>query len=148
MSIGYRALPETIKHPKFAETLSEDIFNSYTNKKKLQDALPLLENYLGTEVWYSEDALYKGYILRIKLKDEPDIFVKSICTFTPSFGMDSIDGSFAEDIEEYLISKKYNVSFSRLEIFNNKEEVAIMDYLKARGFEGLPKKRWWRFWDR
>ncbi len=49
-------------------------------------------------------------------------------------GMDSIDGSFAEDIEAYFLKQKLDYKAERLAIFSGKESVDINDYLKARGF--------------
>lgn len=61
------------------------------------------------------------------------MFIHSICTFTPSLGMDRIDGEFAQDAEEYILEKTLNRETNRLNVFENKNEISIQTYLERRG---------------
>lgn len=84
----------------------------------MQEAPSLYKGHQGTTIWYSGR---EGYILQIKLENKPTILVRSICTFTPSMGMDRIDGEFAQDIEEYFLNKELGYESQRLNMFQGKE---------------------------
>jgi hypothetical protein len=127
---GYRALPPVIENPSKAETINKLHFK-LLKLTKMQEAPSLCAGHSGTIVWYAKK---KGYILEINFNNHPTIYVNSICTFTPTMGMDSIDGAFAQDIEEYYIQKNLGLQPERLEIFKGKESIEIMEYLRNRGF--------------
>ena len=92
----------------------------------------MCEGHLGTEVWYAGTL---GYVLKVKLKDKADVHVMSICTFTPTFGMDAIDGSFAQDVEEYILFQELGRPSDRIAIFESKGKAEITEYLNSRGFQ-------------
>jgi len=127
---GYRALPPKIDNPSKAEIITESAFTNM-KARKMQEASAVCPGHRGTTVWYAET---NGYVIQIKLDAKKDIYARSICTFTPTMGMDKIDGAFAEDVEEYQLQKELGFKSSRLAIFEGKEAVAIEDYLRARGF--------------
>ena len=130
--LGYRAFPKYISNPYKAKIISEGEFNKL-DKIKMKEAASICDGHKKTIVWYSETAL--TYILEIQFNDKPTIYAFSICTFTPNaaIGMDRVDGEFAQDVEEYIISKELNFVFSRLNIFEGKDKVDIGEYFKKRG---------------
>ena len=126
---GYRAFPPTIDHPRKAEVLSETAFTNL-NAIKMQDAPSLCPGHEGTTVWYAGT---NGYVIQIRIKGKKDIYARSICTFTPTMGMDKIDGVFAQDVEEYHIQKELGLKSTRLDAFNGNDSLSIEDYLRTRG---------------
>ena len=125
---GYRAFPPFIAHPSKATRISIDEF-SKLDKQKLEEAPPACEGHLGTAIWYCGQ---KGYLVQVKLKSKPDVFAFSLCTFTPTFGMDQIDGLFAQDIEEYILNQELGFKTERLDVFQQQESIPVETYLKDR----------------
>ena len=95
---GYRAFPPEINHPANAIRISEEDF-SKLDKSRLEEAPSACAGHLGTVIWYCGQ---KGYLVQVK----SDVFVFSPCTVTPRFGMDRIDGFFAQDIEAYVLNEE------------------------------------------
>ena len=129
-STGYRAFPPVIDNPSKAKTIGKLRFK-FIKTTKMQEVPSLCEGHEGTTIWYADK---KGYFIEIKFSKHPTIYAQSVCTFTPTMGMDKIDGSFAEDIEAYFLKKQLGYESDRLTIFAGKDSVRINDYLKARGF--------------
>jgi len=48
--------------------------------------------------------------------------------------MDAIDGAFAQDIEEFYISKYLDYKTNRINIFQGKDKIEVNEYLSNRGF--------------
>ena len=126
---GYRAFPPEIGHPAKATYFTLDEFDRI-HKQQLEQAPPACPGHAGTVVWYAKE---KGYIVQIKLDGKPDVFAASICTFTPTHGMDQIDGIFAQDIEEFILHRDLNQPTSRLDVFNGRDAVPVEEYLRNRG---------------
>jgi hypothetical protein len=126
---GYRAFPPEILHPSQAEVFSEEAF-SKLGAQKMQEAPAACPGHLGTTVWYVER---RGYVVELRIRGRPSIFISSICTFTPSHGMDMIDGLFAQDVEEYVLNKELGLTSARLDIFQDRSSVPVEEYLRARG---------------
>lgn len=59
--------------------------------------------------------------------------IGSICTFTPTMGMDKIDGVFAQDVEEYVLNQVLNFPTQRMAVFRSGGAVPIEEYLRSRG---------------
>jgi hypothetical protein len=130
LSTGYRAFPETISNPSQARRYSGEEFDSLP-RVKLQDAPPLCTGHAGTAVWYVEQT---GYIVEIRFDSRPPVYIHSICTFTPTMGMDQIDGEFAQDAEAYVLSELLGFPSKRLAVYGNSAQVHIADYLRERGY--------------
>ena len=128
---GYRAFPATVAHPSRARRYTSDEFARIEKKQKMQDAPSACKGHAGTTVWYIEGA---GYIIEIRFDSHPTIYSHSICTFTPTFGMDRVDGEFAQDVEEFILSEILSVKSRRLEIYGTSNEISIDQYLRAKGF--------------
>jgi hypothetical protein len=60
----------------------------------MEQAPSVVAGHKGSKIWYVEK---KGYIIEVMFDDFSTEYAWSICTFTPTMGMDSIDGAFAED---------------------------------------------------
>ena len=126
--------------------MSEEQFQRL-EKTSIQSAPSLCDGHVGTTVWYVKD---EGYVIEVNLSSDKKVLVESICTFTPTFGMDSIDGMFAEDVEEYILKVELGRPTSRLDVFGNRESVPVQEYLASRGMEvnseATKKQPWWKFW--
>ncbi|MBU1042886.1 MAG: hypothetical protein KJ915_00615 [Candidatus Omnitrophica bacterium] len=127
---GYRALPLQINSPANAKLLTSEEFNKI-KKIKIETGGSLCKGHKGTVVWYNEKI---GYILEIQLEQKA-IYALSICTFTPTQGMDKIDGMFAQDIEDYILSKELDYYSERLKIFKEQKSIDIDTYLNDRGIK-------------
>ena len=128
-STGYRAFPETIIHPSRARRFSAEEFASL-RKVKLQDAPPVCAGHAGTSVWYVE---HTGYIIEIRFDSRQPVYIHSLCTFTPTLGMDKIDGEFAQDAEEYILHESLGFPAERLVVYGDSPAVPTADYLQRRG---------------
>lgn len=126
----YRAFPPEIQNPAKAKTINKLQFK-FLKTVKMQEAPSVCKGHEGTVIWYVDK---KGYFLEIKFTGHSTVYAKSICTFTPTFGMDQIDGAFAEDIEAYYLNKNLQFKSERLKIFEGKDSVKIETYLIDRGF--------------
>lgn len=130
----YKVVPKHVQNPKNYEQMNREEFDRI-RKTKIEVGAPLCEGHLGTIIWLCD----KGYIIQIGVKDSDDSFILTPCTHNPIFGMDSLDGSFAQDAEEYILKNEFGYCTSRLEIFKELEGLDPVDYIKLRGFgEGKP----------
>ena len=129
-STGYRAFPQFIPHPSRARRFSPAEFASVT-KSKLQDVPSSCPGHAGTTVWYVEKL---GYILEVRFDSHPPVYIHSICTFTPTHGMDMIDGEFAQDAEDYALHEVLGYESRRLSAFTADADVPTEEYLRIRGY--------------
>ena len=144
MATGYRALPAEVRHPRLSARVSAKEFEGRT-KSKVTEGPSLYPGHAGTEIWYCNP----GYVVRVKFESGPDALIESASTFTPTMGMDMIDGFFAEDAEEWLLEQKLNRKTDRLRVFGSAESIPMQTYLDARGLGTLQQsapKKWWEFW--
>jgi hypothetical protein len=128
-STGYRAFPETIINPSHARRFSAEEFASL-QKLKLQDAPAACAGHAGTSIWYVGQT---GYIVEVRFDSREPVYIHSICTFTPTAGMDKIDGEFAQDAEEYVLRELVGFPTERLAVYRNLPHVPMADYLRQRG---------------
>ncbi|MBI1279507.1 MAG: hypothetical protein GC179_15360 [Anaerolineaceae bacterium] len=138
----YRALPATVMHPRLTPQLTKQSFNALT-KQKMVSTPSLIKGHAGTDLWYAGSKPDHFYVLQIKFEGnfftkKPDVYYRSLCTFTPEFGTDMVDGWFCADIEEYVLSEMFNYPSKRLAIFDQRDSVPIEDYLRSRGFPLSP----------
>jgi tetratricopeptide (TPR) repeat protein len=125
----YKVVPKVVENPKNYKQISNEEFERL-KKVKIEEGASLCEGHLGTVIWYSDNS----YIVQVKVLNSKDSFVITPCTHEPIYGMDSLDGSFAQDAEAYVLMNKVNFSTSRLDIFNGEENIDPVDYIKRRGF--------------
>lgn len=126
---GYRAFPPEIIHPSRTTYLTQDEFDQMA-KQKLEQAPPACAGHSGTVVSY---AAGKGYIIQVSLDGKPDVMATSICTFTPTMGMDQIDGLFAQDVEEFILNRELAYPTNRLDVFEGRDSIPAEKYLGNRG---------------
>jgi len=141
----YRALPTHVENPKNTEFITEDQFESYAVKTRMGDGKSLCEGHSGTEIWYVDGPECRGYVLEIGFEEKPAVYAKTMCTFTPTHGMDLIDSYFAEVVEDYVLFRKLGRKSELLAHFRGKDSMETGKYLKLHGFE-FSKKKWWQFW--
>jgi hypothetical protein len=142
---GYRSFPEHLVHPRLAKRISVEVF-AQLEKTKMQTAPSLCVGHKETTVWYLKDR----YVIEIEFTSGQRILVESICTFTPTHGMDSFDGMVAQDKEEYFLKEELGRPTRRLDIYKDRDAIPMLEYLDSRGLlpkDQAPKKKpWWRFW--
>lgn len=145
---GYRAFP-LIPNPAFAHVFSQAEFDAL--EKHIADEAPsACDEHQGTAIWYAGPT---GYVVEVRLTNRDPVRVQSLCTFTPTLGMDQIDGMFAQDVEEYVLLKELGRPTDRLRVYGSEPTIAPDVYLQARGLGAAlesdapkPKRPWWRFW--
>ncbi|HUJ08517.1 MAG TPA: hypothetical protein VL171_00685 [Verrucomicrobiae bacterium] len=144
----YRALPSVVEAPQKLRRLTESEFAAM-KKTQMQTVQSLCDGHEGTVVWYNE----QEYVVQIKLRSRPDVYVVTPCTFTPTFGMDRIDGMFAEDAEAYVLQSELGYPSKRLAAFEGRDSLDIENYLANRGMPVSPaqpdekvQRKWWQFW--
>lgn len=130
----YKVVPKYVENPKNYEEISHEEFEKI-NKTKIEGGAPLCEGHLETIIWHCD----KGYIVQVKMVNSDDSFIITPCTHEPTFGMDSLDGSFAQDAEAYILMKRIGFCTSRLDVFKGAENIDPVEYINVRGFgEGRP----------
>jgi hypothetical protein len=128
---GYRALPPGVERPSAAALVGLDEFQA-AEKTLMESVAGSVAGHTRTEVWYV--APPSGhYLLRLTFDRHPDAFARSICTYTPSLGMDRIDGCFAEDVEAYVVERVLGVHHPRLDVFGQNGTIEMRQYLKVHG---------------
>ena len=125
---GYRALPEMVDHPSVARQLTEQEVAAI-GAVEMESAPSQCEGHLGTTILHFNG----GYVVRVRLKDHSDVFVVTPCTVTPTFGMDMIDGMFAQDAEEFVLEQCLGQPTDLLAVFGSDTQVAITTHLQSRG---------------
>jgi hypothetical protein len=127
---GYRAFPQSIIHPSRAHRYAREEFAA-VQKTRMQDAPSVCPGHAGTTVWYVER---QGYIVEVRFDSHSPVYIHSICTFTPTFGMDRIDGEFAQDVEEFVLQEVLGFQSKRLSTFDPASDIPVDKYLRAKGF--------------
>jgi hypothetical protein len=146
----YRDFPAVIKSPITNQVISRDEFENLENCK-MQEAPSVCPGHKSTTIWYAGK---EGYLVQVAFDEKPDVYVKTVCTVIPQFGMDSFDGMLAQDAEEYVLHNELGYETERLKVFTDCDEVGIQTYLKSRGINWEIKrcepngkrKPWWKFW--
>lgn len=126
---GYRAFPPEIPHPRTAIYLTHDEFDRMA-KQRLEQAPSACPGHTSTVVWYAKD---KGYIIQVMMEGKAAVLATSICTFTPTMGMDQIDGLFAQDVEEFILHRDLGQPTQRLDVFQWRDSIPVEEYLRNRG---------------
>jgi hypothetical protein len=127
---GHRAFPKIFPHPARARRFTADEFEAIS-KTKLQAAPSSCPGHESTTVWHAEAF---GYIIEIRFTKHSPIYIQSICTFTPTMGMDRIDGELAQDAEEFILHEVLGFNTTRLNAFSPSTDIPAMEYLRSKGF--------------
>ena len=126
---GFRSFPTTLTHPAKAKRFSAEDFAALP-KQKLQTAPSTCPGHDSTTIWYSD----RFYIVEIRFTSHPTIYIQSACTFTPTMGMDMIDGALAQDAEEFILQEVLGRKTNGLEAFPPTADITTMVYLQSKGF--------------
>lgn len=127
----YKVVPEKVPNPRNYRRMGAEDFEK-AKKSKVEEGDSVCENHLGTEIWFSENE----YIVRVKIIENSntrDVFIVTPCTHEPTFGMDTLDGAFAQDAEEYILKEYVGFDTRRITLFEGSEDIGILDYIKNRG---------------
>ena len=127
---GYRALPEMVNHPSVARQVTEQEL-AEMGAVEMESAPPQCDGHLGTTILHFDG----GYVVRVRMLNQPDVYVVTPCTVTPTVGMDMIDGMFAQDAEEFLLQQCLGQPTDRLAVFGSNTQVPIATYLQSRGMQ-------------
>lgn len=136
--ILHRRLPATIERPNpETQQIERTAFDRET-KRKVISSRGMFKGHSGTDLWYMRERPDHYYVLHIKLgygflRKGRDIFARSICTWTPSQGIDAFDQCLAMDIEDAVLLKELQRPAPRLDIFGQRSELKLIDYMIARG---------------
>lgn len=131
---GYRAFPPTFPHPARARRFTAEEFAALP-KQKLQTAPASCPGHASTSVWYvAGTPAERFYVIEICFSQHPPVHIQSICTFTPTMGMDRVDGELAQDAEELVLQEVLGVQSRRLAQFPASADIPAMPYLQSRGF--------------
>ena len=87
------------------------------------------KGHKGTTIWYAE----RSYVVEIHFDVHPSVYIQSICTVTPTMGMDMIDGNLAQDAEEFVLQQVLARPTQRL-MHHGLSGIPALDYLKLHGF--------------
>jgi len=136
--ILHRRMPAVVEKPDpTAQLVDRAVFDRET-KQKLISTPGLVKGHSGTDLWYMRQRPDHYYVLHIKLsggllQTGRDIFVRSICTWTPTLGIDAFDQCLVIDIEDAVLLNAAKRPAPRLAIFNQNSRLGIIDYMIARG---------------
>lgn len=132
-----RGIPASIEHPSRARMLSDEEFATL-RKEEMDTGEVLCEGHLGTTIWCAESV---GYVVEVRIESRGAVRAVSPCTVTPTFGMDALDGMFAEDREAYILQKVLGRPTKRLDVFQGGDSVDALEYLTVRGVLPDPKRQ-------
>jgi hypothetical protein len=122
---GYRAFPETFPHPARARRFTAEEFAA-KQKQKMQAAPSVCAGHEGTTIWYvAGTPAERFYIVEIRFSAHPPVYLQSICTFTPTMGMDRIDGELAQDAEELVMQEVLGRQTQRLDAFPASADIPL-----------------------
>lgn len=144
---GYRSFPR-FPNPKSLRRLSREEFDSL-QKSELQRSAGIATGHTGSVVWYIARGEGGYFVLQVDLECRPAVFVETICTVTPTWGIDAVDGMLIEDAEHLVLREALGVATVRLDVYGEAAEVDPIEYLRTRGVrvEGESTgKKWWQFW--
>ncbi len=126
---GYRSFPESLDHPSQSEQFSEEAFLKL-KAEKMEEAPSACAGHSGTVIWYVAN---RCYVVQVKISGKYSVFLSSLCTFTPTAGMDQVDGLFAQDVEEYVLQKELGFPTKRLGVYKDRPSMPMDEYLRNRG---------------
>lgn len=134
----YRLMPAVVEKPDPAKLRLERAAFEREPRQKLIGTPGLMNGHRGTDLWYMRQRPDHYYVLHIRLdgglfRRGRDIFARSICTWTPSQGIDAFDQCLAIDIEDAVLLGELNRPAPRLAIFDDKPAMSVIDYMIARG---------------
>ncbi len=136
--ILHRLMPAVVEKPDPAKQRIERAAFDRETRQKLASIPGLMKGHAGTDLWYMRQRPDHYYVLHIRLEGGllrrgRDIFVRSICTWTPSLGIDAFDQCLVIDIEDAVLLDEINRPAPRLAIFDENPTMSVIDYMIGRG---------------
>ena len=144
---GYRAFPN-FPNPRSLRRLSAEDF-AMLQKSEMQQSPSIAPGHRSSTVWYVGGDENRYFVLQVDLEKHPSVMLETLCTFTPTMGIDAVDGMLIEDAEHRVLNETLGYSTSRLDIYGSAAEVDPFKYLTSRGVTFQRKahqKMWWQFW--
>jgi hypothetical protein len=144
---GYRAFPK-FPNPRSLRRLGFEEFETL-QKTEMQRSPGIVTGHRGSTVWYVPRGEGGYFVLQVEFDDQLPSLVETICTFTPTWGIDAVDGMLIEDAEHLALNEKLGFASSRLDVYGSAPEVDPIEYLRARGATvetGPTPRKWWQFW--
>lgn len=99
VSENKQSFSKSVTPPSNFRRFTQKEFDSL-EKTKMQEAGSLCPGHKGTTIWYIDD---RSYIVEVQFDVYPSVYAQSLCSFTPTFGMDSTDGALAQGVEELIL---------------------------------------------
>jgi hypothetical protein len=144
---AYRAFPR-FPNPRSLRRLAPGEFEPL-QKTETQRSPGIAPDHRGSTVWYVPRDEGGYFVLQVDFDGRPSVLVETICTFTPTWGIDAVDGMLIEDAEHMVLGEQLGFASSRLDVYGSASEVDPIQYLRARGTTvetSSAKKKWWQFW--
>lgn len=156
---GYRAFPK-FPNPRSLPRVTVEEFDKLP-KTEMQRAPSIAAGHLGTTVWYVKESNARYFVVQVDVEGHPPALLKALCTFTPSMGVDAVDGMLIEDAEHFVLSETLGFKTTRLDVYGSSPEINPIQYLASHGLhvqsdpapKASPKvapmvaqKKWWQFW--
>jgi hypothetical protein len=144
---GYRAFPK-FQNPRSLRRLAPEELEPL-EKTEMQRSPGIVPGHSGSTVWYVRRGEGGYFVLQVELDGQPPVLVETICTFTPTWGIDAVDGMLIEDAEHLVLNEKLGVATSRLDVYGSAADVDPVAYLRTRSATvetKAAKKKWWHFW--
>jgi hypothetical protein len=131
---GYRSFPDTFPHPARVRRFTAEEFAAKP-KQKMQAAPSACVGHESTTIWYvAGTPAERFYIVEVCFSKHPPVYIQSLCTFTPTMGMDRVDGELAQDAEELILQEVLGRQTRRLDAFPPSADIPALPYLRSRGF--------------
>lgn len=146
MTTGYRAFPK-FTNPRSLRRLASEEFEPL-QKTEMQRSPSIVPGHRGSTVWYLPRGKGGYFVLQVEFDDQPSVLLETVCTFTPTWGIDAVDGMLIEDAEHLVLNEKLGFVTSRLDVYGSTPEVDPVEYLRSRSatVDIVKPKKWWQFW--
>jgi hypothetical protein len=142
--IAPRNFPNYFLHPSYHEQPTRETFDA-TPKRRMEILESIAKGHLESIVYLTQLPAERTFIVEVVL-EKGRFFIESPCTFTPSLGIDALDGNLIHDAEEWILMQQLNMKPRRLtRTFGNNDRRPYEDYIKiitaphaGRNFQDVP----------
>ncbi len=165
--IAPRDFPPYFLHPSLNEQLTQSEFDALSTRR-LEEQRGICPGHKLTVTHVTDGEKERRYIVEVVL-EKGRFFIEAPCTFTPSMGLDVLDGNLVNDAEEWILVQELKLRPRRLRhIFGHEHRLPYKDYIRVvtalhagERFQDVDavfdipeappppiaqRKRWWKFW--
>jgi hypothetical protein len=148
---GHRAFPK-FPNPRSFRRIAHAEFE-LLQKSEMDRTPGIVPGHRDTVVWYVPRDEGGYFVLQVDFDERPSVFIEGLCTFTPTAGVDMVDGMLLEDAEALVLNEQLGYASSRLDVYGSASDVDPLEYLRSRGLAvessdgtNATRKKWWQFW--